>query len=224
MAQEKSVWVYWTGSLLLAATVYGYVLLISSEATDVSASGVEVIPVPADQGAIAHTVESPPELLPRLNDDLIAQMRSAMPDNLYWQWTAEAGDSSEERLSEADRERRDQLRGRIQAGIAEPLEIDAYFNEQRQLHQDFIAVATYALSHFSRELDADGHQMLSFSIGLHSSRLNELAADATAAQQRYELAKNAQQAWLIDPTAFTETLYAERDKILATLPSIGEVY
>ncbi|MDX1342851.1 MAG: hypothetical protein R3227_10870 [Reinekea sp.] len=224
MAREKSVWVYWAGSLLLAATVYGYVLLITSEATDVSVSGVEVIPVPADQGAITHTVESPPELIPRINDDLIAQMRSALPDNLYWQWIAEVGDSSEERLSEADRERRDHLRGRVQAGIAEPLEIDAYFTEQRQLHQDFIAVATYALSHFSQELDADALQMLSFSLKLHSSRLNELATDATAAQQRYEQAKNAQQAWLSDPTAFTETLYAERDKILTTLPSIGEVY
>ncbi|WP_196158927.1 hypothetical protein [Reinekea sp. G2M2-21] len=219
MAQEKSVWVYWTGSLLLAATVYGYVLLISSEATDVITSSVEVTAVPANQVAFTHTVESRPELF----DDLIAQMRSAQPDNHYWQWTAETGDSSAERLPETNRERRDQLRGRIQAGVADPLEIDAYFTEQRQLHTDFITFSTYALSHFSQELDAEASQMLSFSIRLHSSRLNELAAEVTAAQQRYNHALEAQQAWLSDPSSFTEALYAERDKIMATLPSIGEV-
>ena len=132
----------------------------------------------------------------------MAQVRTAMPDNLYFQQAAPTKDPQVEERREAERERWNTEYGKILSGTATEEEIRAYYDHRARLSGDYIEFTTYLLDHYGGELPERDIGLLELARRLHQARLEEVPRKMEEALERKGQQDAARAAWLADEAAF----------------------
>jgi hypothetical protein len=122
-------------------------------------------------------------------------LRERLPDNLYWRFGAPTSNPQvlAER-AEHDRRMQESL-GRINSGTASEKEIRAYFDEQRQLSEDYLAFVKEVLTDHGDELSEEERGLYELAGRMHAARLKELDRRIQDALARKRLQDERRAAW-----------------------------
>lgn len=138
-----------------------------------------------------------PELTPPPVESVVdlAALRRAMPDNLYW---AQAAPTTDERVLAAraafERERSRRF-GSIEAGESSEKDIDAFFEGQRQLHQDYLDFCNRVLEAYGDLLPERDRGLYELGASMHRDRLAELPSRRAQAIERRRVQDERRRRW-----------------------------
>ncbi|GAB4524942.1 MAG: hypothetical protein Tsb0020_42990 [Haliangiales bacterium] len=122
-------------------------------------------------------------------------LRQRLPDNLYWRMSAPTRDPAELAARAADKQRWNQLYGKIQSGTGSEADIQRYFEHRRQVSADHLEFATLVLEEYGAVLPARDQGLYELSIRMHKSRLDELPAKIDEAMARKREQDERRAAW-----------------------------
>lgn len=134
--------------------------------------------------------EAPPEQYP-VDLELL---RAKLPDNLYWEEGIPTRDPEVLKKRAEDKQRWNDLYGKVLSGMATEEEVYAYYTYRRKVSEDFIAFATTVLSEYGDRLPERDRGLYELSINMHRTRLQELPrqeADSLAHRQAQQQRREA---------------------------------
>lgn len=114
----------------------------------------------------------------------LSSLQAAMPENLYWSLGAPTHDERALEARAAHSRRRNEALGKLQAGEASDEELDAYFEAQRRLHQDYLELCTRVLEDYGEELPEQDRGLYELGARMHRDRLAELPRQRAEALER----------------------------------------
>lgn len=130
------------------------------------------------------------------------EMRTMMPDNLYWTMGFPTKDPAVLEQREAERARWNTEYGKVLSNTATPEEIDAYYAERERLSRDYAAFAGFLLMKYSDKLPKRDAALLKLSVELHLARLQEIPRQVLEAHERRKKQEAIRQAWLEEQKGF----------------------
>src|SRR5262245_18376974 len=167
-------------------------------------------PVPAEPAAppaaeppAAASPETAPALPPLgLGGVDLDEVRTALPDNLYW--TAAAPTSDPTLLEEREREKafRNEQYGKVLSGTGTDAEILDYYDHRMRASTDYVALVDYLLEHHGSDLTDQDLTLLHVAKRLHLARLEEIPRRIQEARERRALQDQARRQWLEDEAKF----------------------
>ncbi|MEO8604557.1 MAG: hypothetical protein ABI629_18445 [bacterium] len=189
-----------------------------------------VVDAAANPGAAPAAVRQPPVIPPRapggvagtdpvddepdeLNGDAIAAawakvdlaaVRKALPDNLYWTQAMPTQDEAEIERRASERQRWNELYGKILSGTGSDEEIRAYFDERAHLSGDYVEFTTYLLDHYSDDLLERDVSLLQLARRLHLARLEEVPRRMQEALERKQQQDEARAKWQAEERDFNQ--------------------
>lgn len=154
---------------------------------------------PAELAALDKLLQVPetaaPEEPPAEYPVNMEQLRERLPDNLYWKLDAPTKDPQVlQQRAEAQR-RWNELFGKVQAGEASEEEIHRYYDHRRQLSEDYIAFASLMLTEYGQRLPERDQGLLTLSIQMHRTRLQELPRQVEDALSRKQQQEQRREEW-----------------------------
>jgi hypothetical protein len=114
----------------------------------------------------------------------LQEVRSALPDNLYWELGQPTDDPEILALRQADAEARNVLFGAVQSGNATEQEIHTYYAEREQISRDYVAFAEYVLVHHGEKLAERDRGLLELAREMNEKRLAQLPIELERALAR----------------------------------------
>ena len=201
-----------SGRVFLIATVLvilglGLALWLRQPSTPVSP--------PADAPAEPPPAEGAPDIddgADELDGDAIAaawsnvdlaEVRRALPDNIFWQMSAPTRDEAEIERRARERERWNVEYGKVLSGTGTDEEIRAYYDQRARMSGDYVEFTTYLLDHYGDELHPRDAQLLKLARQLHLARLEEIPRGLETALQRKAEQDEARARWQAEERAFT---------------------
>jgi hypothetical protein len=201
------------GSLLALVVVFVAVLVWLSlrddrpapEPTAPSGTG----PVAAAPAAPPSSPDAPPSLDP---DDLsgawaavdLEEVRTALPDNVYWDAALPTDDPRILEERDAERARWNDEFGKLQSGTATEAEIEAYFDHRHRFSSDYVEFTKYLLTHYGSELPPQDVALLELAQRMHLARLVEMPRKLEEAYARKRQQDAAREAWRADEAEFAD--------------------
>ena len=153
-------------------------------------------PLPAPAGSDAAEDGRQPGLDPNWEYPVeLERLRARMPDNLYWRLGAPTSDPALLAEREQHRRRMRQAKGRITAGMTSEEEIRAYFDEQRRISEDFLALAQAVLAEHGGELSDRDRGLYELTARLHAARLAEMDRRLEEALERKRVQDRRRAEW-----------------------------
>ena len=155
-------------------------------------------PAPAAPGP----PDAPSELPPGLGAVDLAEVRAALPDNLYWETAAPTQDPRV--LEEREREKafRNEQYGKILSGTGTDAEILDYYDHRMRVSTDYVAFTDYLLEHYGSDLTDQDLTLLHVARRLQLARLEEIPRRIQEARERKAVQDEARRAWLAGEKEF----------------------
>ncbi len=162
---------------------------------------------PADaSSADLPAVEMPPEQVDAMGaawaNVNMDEVRTALPDNLYWKLSAPTKDPAVLEERDAERDRWNVEYGKVLSGSGTEEEIRNYYDLRARISGDYIEFASYLLDHYGDTLSERDTNLLKLAIRLHRARLEEIPRKVEDALERKRQQDAARQAWLADQAVF----------------------
>jgi hypothetical protein len=132
------------------------------------------------------------------------EIRTAMPDNLYWKMAFPTKDSALIKEREERREQWNVEYGKVLSNTATDEEIDAYYGEQQKLSNDYLEFLVYLGTHYGTIVPKGEIGMLKLAGELHLARLEEIPRKIAEAKERHAAHETARRAWLEEQKAFQD--------------------
>jgi len=132
------------------------------------------------------------------------EIRTAMPDTLYWKMAAPTQDPEVLRAREEERARWNTEYGKVLSNTATAEEIDAFYAQQQRISEDYLEFLVYLGSHYAEVIPSKDVGLLKLAGELHLARLEEIPRRITEAQERREAHDAARRAWLEEQKKFDE--------------------
>ena len=132
----------------------------------------------------------------------LAEVRAALPDNLYWETAALSDDPQV--LEEREREAayRNEQYGKVLSGTGTEEEILDYYDHRMRVSTDYVAFTDYLLERYGSELTDQDQTLLHVARRLHLARLEEIPRRLQEARERKAVQDEARRKWLEDEQAF----------------------
>jgi hypothetical protein len=176
----------------------------------------DAAPAPADPVAAAPDPAPapgmpPPEAPPVVDPENLTgtwarvdleKVRSALPDNVYWESGIPTDDARVLEQREAERARWNDEFGKVQSGTATEAEIEAYFDHRHRVSSDYVEFSKYLLEHYRSELPERDVALLELAQRMHLARLVELPRKLEEAHERRRQQDAAREAWLESEAEF----------------------
>lgn len=130
------------------------------------------------------------------------EVRKALPDNLYWTFSAPTKDAQLQEWRDAEREQWNVEYGKILSGTASEAEIRAYYDQKAKLSGDYVEFTTYVLDHYGEQLPERDVSLLKLARRLHLARIEEIPRKVEEGMERKQAQDAARAAWLADQAQF----------------------
>jgi hypothetical protein len=168
----------------------------------------DAAPSPADSAAsapdVAEPAMPPPKAPPGVDPENLTgtwahvdleKVRSALPDNVYWESGIPTDDARVLEQREAERAHWNDEFGKVQSGTATEQEIEAYFDRRHRVSSDYVEFSKYLLEHYGSELPEQDVALLQLAQRMHLARLVELPRKLEEAHERRRQQDAAREAW-----------------------------
>ncbi|MBI4517007.1 MAG: hypothetical protein HY699_14455 [Deltaproteobacteria bacterium] len=132
----------------------------------------------------------------------MAEVRRAMPENLYWKLSLPTKDPKVQEERAAERDRWNVEYGKILSGTGSEEEIRSFYDHRARLSGDYIEFATYLLDHYREQLPERDVSMLELARRMHNARLEEIPRKYEEALERKRQQDAAREAWLAGEVEF----------------------
>lgn len=129
-------------------------------------------------------------------------VRSELPDNTYWQRSAPTQDPRVLREREEERERRNELYGKVLSGTGSEDDVRRYYADRQRFSTDAIQLVDTLLEHHAEGLTERDQQFLGIARRLHLARLQEIPRRLEEGLERKRAQDEARAAWLEDEARF----------------------
>lgn len=119
----------------------------------------------------------------------LAHLRALIPDNTYWRLGAPTDDPQDLKMRAEDKQRWNELYGKVLSGTGTEEEVRRYFEHRRQVSEDYIEFAKLLLDEYGERLPEQERGLYELSIKMHTTRLAELPRqieDALARKQEQD--------------------------------------
>jgi hypothetical protein len=126
----------------------------------------------------------------------LAQLRSEIPDNLYWENDAPTEDAALLLRRETSRKEWNELFGKVQSNSATEAEIRRYFEHKRKLSQDYLELTSLILTRYGPQLPERDRGLYTLGAQLHRGRLGEIDGELRDALARKQQQDAKREAWL----------------------------
>lgn len=136
----------------------------------------------------------------------LAEVRVAMPENLFWERGAPTNDPAVRREREEQRARENEAWGQVLSGNASVEDIQAYYAHRQRISSDYIEFASHLLTDYGDVLPPRDVGLLELSVQMHHARLQEMPRQLTKAIERREKQRRLREAWRADEAAFEQAL------------------
>lgn len=130
------------------------------------------------------------------------EIRRALPDSTYWKMAFPTKDPALLEEREKIRAEWNVQFGKVQSNTATDEEIDAYYDEQQKISNDYLEFLLYLADHYGNDVPASEVGALKLAGELHLARLEELPRKSAEAKERHAAHEQARQAWLEEQKHF----------------------
>jgi hypothetical protein len=161
------------------------------------AAAAEPAPAPPAAAPAAPAAEPEEPATPWAAVDL-DEIRTALPDNLYWQLSMPTEDARIQRDREDERARWNVEYGKVLSGTASEAEIHAYYAHRQRLSADYVEFTSYVLDRHGSDLSEQDVTLLELARRLHLARLEEYPRQTQRALERKLEQDRAREAWLAE--------------------------
>jgi hypothetical protein len=185
-----------------------------SPAAPETAAPAPAAPVPAPEVPGAPEAAAPPAAegpgdAAALSADAWAavdleEIRTNLPENLYWQTFAPTRDERLLREREEDEARWNDLYGKVLSGTGTEQEIREFYEHRQRLSSDSIQFVDYVLERHGAQLPEQGLELLHIARRLHLARLQEIPRRLQEALERKRAQDAAREAWLAEQAEFEQ--------------------
>lgn len=125
-----------------------------------------------------------------------SEMRRALPDNLYWKMAFPTKD--QELIDERARirEQWNAEYGKVISNTASDEEIDAFYDEQQRISEDYLEWLVYLAEHYGNLVPRSAIGGLKLAAEMHLARLEEIPRKMAEAKERHAAHERERRAWL----------------------------
>lgn len=125
----------------------------------------------------------------------LREARELMPDNLYWQLGSPTKDPAVLAEREAEKNRRNEEFGRVQAGDASEDEVRAYYDYKTRLSKDFLEFSEFMARRYRDSKNDQFVGMLELATKMHAAKLAQLPGELEDALQRSREREKIREDW-----------------------------
>jgi len=125
----------------------------------------------------------------------LREARELMPDNLYWQIGSPTKDPAVLAEREAEKQRRNEEFGRVQAGDASEDEVRAYYDYKTRLSKDFLEFSEFMARRYRDSKNDQFVGMLELATKMHAAKLAQLPGELEDALQRSREREKIREDW-----------------------------
>ncbi len=130
------------------------------------------------------------------------EMRQAMPDSLYWKMAFPTKDPALLEERERIRAEWNAQYGKVLSNTATDEEIDAYYDAQQRLSNDYLEFLVYLAEHYGDVVPRGEMGVLKLAGEMHLARLEEIPRKMAEAKERRAAHDAARRAWLEEQKQF----------------------
>jgi hypothetical protein len=157
---------------------------------------------PATAPAAKAAPEPSPELSLGLGAVDLEAVRSALPDNLYWQTSAPTDDPALLEEREREKAHRNEQYGKILSGTGTEEEILDYYEHRMRASTDYVQFVDHLLEHYGSNLTDQDLTLLHLAKRLHQARLEEIPRRLQEARERKAEQDEVRRQWLEEEREF----------------------
>jgi len=125
----------------------------------------------------------------------LREARELMPDNIYWQLGSPTKDPAVLAEREAEKQRRNEEFGKVQAGDASEDEVRAYYDYKTRLSQDYLEFSEFMARRYRESKNDQFVGMLELAAKMHAAKLTQLPGELEDALQRSREREKIREDW-----------------------------